>query len=39
MAALLYYPIKQVKLPANQDLLPPWLSQGLARLGANLEGD
>lgn len=39
MAALLYYPIKQVKLPATKDLLPPWLSQGLSRLGANLEGD
>ena len=39
MAALLYYPIKQVKLPATKDLLPPWLSQSLSRLGANLEGD
>ena len=30
MAALLYYPIKQVKLPATKDLLPPWLSQSLS---------
>ena len=34
MAALLYYPIEQVTLPMDQALLPPWLAQTLARLGA-----
>ena len=38
MAALLYYPISQVKLPSNRDLLPNWLIQGLTRLGAHFDG-
>ena len=38
MAALLYYPIQQVKLPTRTDLLPPWLAQGLVRLGALSDG-
>ena len=34
IAALLYYPIEQVTLPSDPALLPPWLAQNLARLGA-----
>jgi hypothetical protein len=34
MAALLYYPIRQVKLPTSRELLPTWLVAALTRLGA-----
>lgn len=34
IAALLYYPMDQVSLPADPDLLPPWLAESLTRLGA-----
>jgi len=34
IAALLYYPIEQVSLPADPALLPPWLSESLRQHGA-----
>ena len=34
IAALLYYPMDQVSLPTDPDLLPPWLAESLTRLGA-----
>ena len=34
IAALLYYPIEQVSLPADPVLLPPWLSESLRQHGA-----
>ena len=33
IAALLYYPIEQVTMPADTTPLPPWLAQTLTRLG------
>ncbi|NDC34026.1 MAG: hypothetical protein EBZ51_01225 [Synechococcaceae bacterium WB9_2_112] len=38
MAALLYYPIRQVRLPTSRELLPTWLVAGLTRLGARMDG-
>ncbi len=34
IAALLYFPIEQVTLPADPALLPPWLERSLSKLGA-----
>jgi hypothetical protein len=33
IAALLYYPVEQITMPADPAQLPPWLAQSLGRLG------
>ena len=38
LAALLYYPIEQVTLPADSTLIPAWLSESLTRKGVQPAG-
>ena len=38
LAALLYYPIEQVTLPADATLIPAWLSESLTRKGVQPAG-
>ena len=38
LAALLYYPIEQVTLPADPSLIPAWLSESLTRKGVQPAG-
>ncbi|WP_438983049.1 hypothetical protein [Vulcanococcus sp.] len=38
LAALLYYPIEQVTLPADSTLIPAWLSESLTRQGVQPAG-